>query len=100
MTQAQKPILQIVLQEEDNYCAKCCKTRQVIERMLEAVPNIKENVEINYIYLSPEKIEKGFRHLTLPVVLINEQVFSEGHVPIIKKLSRELLNLLAQYHFK
>ena len=89
-----KPVLQVLLQEEDNFCAKCCKTRQIIERMIESVPEIKANIEIDYENIASENVIKKYGTLNPPVILINEKLFSEGHVPIIKKLSRELLKLI------
>ena len=94
MTSIHKPILQVFLKEEDNYCAKCCKTRQVIERMIDAVPEIRANIKLDYQYIAGDKVVNKFGVLTPPVVIINEEIFSEGHVPIIKKLSRELLELI------
>ena len=92
--EVQKPKLQVLLKEEDNYCAKCCKTRQVIERMLEELPEIKENVELDYENVYEAEMIDKYGDLMPPVVIINENIFSEGHVPIIKKLSRELLKLI------
>ena len=94
MTSTHKPILRILLIEEDNYCAKCCKTRQVIERMLEEVPEIKANVQVDYENVPEGHFSNNFADLTPPIIYINEKIYSEGHVPIIKKLSRELLDLL------
>ena len=89
-----KPKLQVLLKEEDNYCAKCCKTRQVIERMFDELPEIKANVELDYENVYEVKMIKEYGDLIPPVVIINHNIFSEGHVPIIKKLSRELLKLI------
>ncbi len=94
MTSTQSPVLRILLIEEDNFCAKCCKTRQVIERMLEEIPEIKANIKVDYENISEGKFVNNFGELIPPVVIINEKIFSEGHVPIIKKLSKELLDLL------
>ncbi|MFX1310903.1 MAG: thioredoxin family protein [Promethearchaeota archaeon] len=94
MSKVEKPFLQVLLKEEENYCAKCCKTRQVIERMIDAIPVFKEKVDIEYENIElKENIEK-YGNLTPPVVIINGIIFSEGQVPIIKKLSSELFKLV------
>lgn len=86
-------MLQVILNEnENNFCAKCCKTKQVIERMLEAFPDFKEKIEIQYLDISSDLVLKKYGELTAPVVLINDIIFSEGHVPIIKKLCREIVD--------
>lgn len=86
-------MLQVILNEnENNFCAKCCKTKQVIERMLEAFPDFKEKIEIQYLDISSDLVLKKYGELTAPVVLINDIIFSEGHVPIIKKLCREIMD--------
>ena len=91
----EKLLLQVILNEnEENFCAKCCKTKQVIERMLEAFPDFKEKLDIQYYDVSSELILKKYGDLTAPVVLLNDIIFSEGHVPIIKKLCREIITSL------
>lgn len=86
--------------EEQNLCAKCCKTRNVVERMLEAVPVIKEKIEVIYDNIASIQIIEKFGELDAPVVVINNSIYSEGHVPIIKKLSRAILDLLNIYDRK
>lgn len=94
MSKIKKPILQVLLKEEENYCAKCCKTRQVIERMIREVPVLEEKVDIEYENIELEENMEKYGKLTPPVVLINGTIFSEGQVPIIKKLSSELFKLV------
>jgi len=94
MSIIEKPILQVLLKEEENYCAKCCKTRQVIERMINAIPILKEKVDIEYANIELEENVKKYGKLTPPVVIINGSIFSEGQIPIIKKLSSQLFNLV------
>jgi hypothetical protein len=89
-----KPHLLIILKEEEDYCAKCCKTQQVIERMLNEIPLLKEEVNVDYENIASNENAEKFGGMTPPILLLNNAVFSEGHVPIIKKLSRELLNLI------
>jgi hypothetical protein len=80
--------------EEENYCAKCCKTMNIIERMFTSIPEFKEKIEVSYedIYLG-ESIDK-YGALTPPAIIINDQILTEGHVPIMKKLARDLFNLI------
>jgi hypothetical protein len=86
------------LKEEENYCAKCCKTRQVIERMLKEIPTLEENVDIEYKIINFNEQVENYGKLIPPVIIINGEIFSEGHVPIIKKLSSELFKLTKQFN--
>jgi hypothetical protein len=88
-----KPLLQVILKEEENYCAKCCKTQQVVERMLLEIPLLKEKVDVEYESITTKKNAEKYSNMIPPIVLINGTLFSEGHVPIIKKLSNELIKL-------
>lgn len=90
----EKPHLLIILKEEENYCAKCCKTQQVIDRMLNEFPILKEKLNIDYENITSNDSSEKFCGMTPPILIMNNKLFSEGHVPIIKKLSRELMNLI------
>jgi glutaredoxin len=94
MNRIERPLLEILLKEEENYCAKCCKTRQVIERMIKEIPILKERINIKYENIELEENLKKYGNVTPPVVIINGIIFSEGQVPIIKKLSSELFKLV------
>ena len=89
-----KPLLQVFLKEEENYCAKCCKTRQVIERMMMEIPQLKDKIEIEYQDIVLMEEAEKYSNLIPPVVMINGTIFSEGHIPIIKKLSSELFKMI------
>ena len=91
MNTISKTLLQVIIEEEENYCAKCCKTQQVIERMLIEIPIIKENIDVEYDSITSEENTEKYGKMVPPIVLINGLLFSEGHVPIIKKLSSELI---------
>ncbi|MFX0023960.1 MAG: thioredoxin family protein [Candidatus Hermodarchaeota archaeon] len=80
--------------EEENYCAKCCKTMNIIERMFSSIPEFKEKIEVSYedVYLN-ESVKK-YGALTPPAIIINGQTLTEGHVPIMKKLARDLLDII------
>ncbi len=60
--------------------------------MLKSFPNFRDELEIQYIDVSSDKIIKKYGELTAPVVILNDFVFSEGHVPIIKKLCRKIID--------
>jgi hypothetical protein len=80
--------------EEENYCAKCCKTMNIIERIFASIPEFKEKIEVSYedIYLN-DNIKK-YGELTPPAIVIANQILTEGHVPIMKKLARDLFNII------
>ena len=89
--------IQVFIVENDpNRCAKCCKTINIIDRMMDAFPEFGEQVEVKYFEDSPDESKNRYREFQRPVVIINNAIFSHGHVPIIKKLSREVINLLNQ----
>ena len=90
-----KLILQVLLKDEvENYCAKCCKTRNVIERMREEIPTIDNKTKVIYTVVSSNEIIEKYGNLIPPAIIINDMIYSEGHVPIIKKLSKNILDLL------
>ena len=90
-----KVVIKICINEnEPNQCAKCNKTIQVVDRMIEALPDFKDNIELQYISNSAEELETEYGKFERPAVIINDSIFSQGHVPIIKKLCREVLELL------
>ena len=54
----------------------------------------KDKIDVSYedIY-SPDTIKK-YGDLLAPAIIINDHVLTEGHVPIMKKLARDLFNLI------
>ncbi|MFW9972361.1 MAG: thioredoxin family protein [Candidatus Odinarchaeota archaeon] len=80
--------------EEENYCAKCCKTMNIIERIFASIPEFKEKIEVSYedIYLSDNI--KRYGELTPPAIIIEDHILIEGHVPIMKKLARDLFSII------
>ncbi len=60
--------------------------------MLEAFPNFRNELDIQYSDVSSDKIIKKYGELTAPVIILNDIIFSEGHVPIIKKLCRKIVD--------
>ena len=92
-----KVVIQVFTMEDNQtYCAKCCKTINVINRMVDAFPEFVDQVDVQYKEDSPIEAENEYREFQRPVVVINNTIYSHGHVPIIKKLSREVINLLNQ----
>lgn len=81
-------------EDQENICSKCCKTVQVIDRMMEALPDLKNKIELSYEDFDSIKVIKKYGNRQIPAVFVNDTVFSEGHVPIIKKLSRLLIEML------
>jgi hypothetical protein len=63
----------------------------VIDKMMETIPGLKDKVEVFYSDLNSQENLKKYGELTPPIIMINDVIFSEGHVPIIKKLARSLL---------
>lgn len=80
--------------EEETYCAKCCKTRNIIERIFKSIPEFKQKIEVIYedVY-SVDNINK-YGDLIPPVIIIEDRILTEGHVPIMKKLARDLYELI------
>ncbi|MFX0155927.1 MAG: thioredoxin family protein [Candidatus Hodarchaeota archaeon] len=80
--------------EEENYCAKCCKTMNIIDRIFASIEQFKEKIDVSYedVY-SADSIEK-YGKLTPPAIIVDDRVLIEGHVPIMKKLARDLLMLI------
>ena len=97
MIHIEKIIVRVLIKEdEENVCAKCCKTVQVIERMMEEISEFKDKVEIIYEDIFSKSLTDKYGELKEPVIIVNDIIFSQEHVPIMKKLSRRLLELLKQ----
>ncbi len=62
--------------------------------MLEEVPRIKERIEVIFEDIATQGIKEKYGSLTPPVIIMNDSIYLEGHVPVIKKLSREILDQL------
>jgi len=80
--------------EEENFCAKCCKTVNIIERMFASIPEFKEKIEVSYEDVYSSDTKKKFGDLIPPAILFQDQILTEGHVPIIKKLAQDLFRLI------
>ncbi|HEY0090216.1 MAG TPA: hypothetical protein VGB37_15315 [Candidatus Lokiarchaeia archaeon] len=62
--------------------------------MLQEVPIIKERTEVIYDDITSKKAIEKFGQHEPPVIFINSSIYSEGHVPIIKNLSKTLIDLM------
>jgi len=80
--------------EEENYCAKCCKTVNIIDRMFASISELKENIEVSYEDVYSDDSIKKYGELIPPAIFISDHLLLEGHVPIMKKLARDLFNLI------
>jgi len=80
-----------IKENSENQCAKCCKAVQVIERMMDAFSNFKNKIELTYLNTSSQLYQEKYSNLDTPVILVNEEIFSYGHVPIIKKLGKKII---------
>ncbi len=80
--------------EEENYCAKCCKTMNIIERIFTSIPEFKEKIEVSYEDVFSNDNTKKYGELIPPAIIIDDRILMEGHVPIMKKLARDLFNLI------
>lgn len=82
-----KVSVQIILKgKEEDMCAKCHKTKQALEIMMKTFPDIRNKIELLYKDISSMEIIEKYGEINAPVVIIDDVVFSEGHVPIIKKV--------------
>jgi len=84
----------LIKEDPENSCAKCCKTMLVIERMMDTVTIFKDKVEIIYKDVTSDEVIEKYGNLEPPVIFINDILFSQGHVPIIKKLGKKILEML------
>ena len=80
--------------EEENYCAKCCKTMNIIERIFSSIPEFKEKFEVSYEDIFSTDNVKKYGELTPPAITIDDRVLTEGHVPIMKKLAKDLFKII------
>ena len=62
--------------------------------MLAEVPRIKDRIEVIFEDIATEGIREKYGLLTPPVIIMNDSIYLEGHVPVIKKLSRDILEQL------
>ena len=80
--------------EEENYCAKCCKTVNIIDRMFASIAKFKEKIEVSYEDVYSNDAKKKYGDLIPPTIIMEDHVLVEGHVPIMKKLARDLFRII------
>ncbi len=83
-----------MLKSEEDTCAKCCKTRNIIERLFNSIPDFQDKIEISYEDVYSDDNIKLYGDLIPPVIIIKDRILTEGHVPIMKKLAIDLYNLI------
>ena len=79
---------------KENWCPKCYKTKERIDNMIQEFPEFKEKVDLMYSDATSKETKEKYGELNPPVIFINEKIFSEGYVPIIKKLKHSILESL------
>ena len=95
MIKIEKVVIDVlVTKDPENICAKCCRTLSAIEKLVEALKNYKDRIEINHENIMSERIVERYGELRAPTIIVNNSIFSEGHVPVIKKLCRTILSLM------
>ncbi|MFW9878372.1 MAG: hypothetical protein ACFFG0_35265 [Candidatus Thorarchaeota archaeon] len=57
------------------------------------MPFFKDKVEIIYEENKPNKVIKKYGNFELPVIFSNGILFSQGYVPIMKKIGKKLLEM-------
>ena len=62
--------------------------------MVEEVPGLRENIEVIFENVLSKRIIDKYGERNPPVIIINNSIYLEGHVPVIKKLSRAILKEL------
>lgn len=80
--------------EDENYCAKCCKTVNILDRMFASIGELKEKIEVSYEDIYSDDTKKKYGELTPPTIIIEDEILVEGHVPIMKKLARDLFRVI------
>ncbi|MFX1377426.1 MAG: hypothetical protein ACFFA0_16630 [Promethearchaeota archaeon] len=66
----------------------------IIDRMFASIPEFNEKIEVTYEDAKSSDVINKFGELTPPAIIVNSHVLTEGHVPIIKKLARELFKII------
>ncbi|MFX0001190.1 MAG: hypothetical protein ACFE88_13845 [Candidatus Hermodarchaeota archaeon] len=62
--------------------------------MFASIPEFKEKIEVSYEDIYSSDVKKKFGDLIPPAILFQDQLLTEGHVPIIKKLAQDLFKLI------
>ncbi|MFX0188146.1 MAG: hypothetical protein ACFE8A_10460 [Candidatus Hodarchaeota archaeon] len=87
-------ILILVSEDPENTCSKCCRTLSIVERLVTEFSDIKDKVNLKQEKITSEKVIEKYGELDPPVIFLNDFLFSQGHVPVMKKLGRKILELI------
>ena len=79
---------------KEKWCPKCYKTKEGIDNMFRDSPEFKVKVDLMYNDAISKETKERYGELNPPVIFINEKIFSEGHVQIIKTLKQSILKSL------
>ena len=79
---------------KENWCPKCYKTKELIDKMSQEFPEFNDKVDLMYNDVTSKETVNKYGELNPPVIFINEGIFSEGQVPIINKLKQSILESL------
>ncbi len=55
---------------------------------------LKEKIDVSYEDIYSDDAKKKYGELTPPTLIIQDKIIVEGHVPIIKKLARDLFRVI------
>ncbi|MHA2005908.1 MAG: thioredoxin family protein [Promethearchaeota archaeon] len=76
---------------KENWCPKCGKTKDLIEKMMQEELKLKDRVNVLYDDATSKETIEIYGELNPPVIFINDRTFSEGQVPIKNKLKQAIL---------
>jgi len=62
--------------------------------MFASIPEFKQRIEVSYEDVYSIDTIKKYGDLTPPAIIIEDHIIIEGHVPIMKKLARDLNKLI------
>ncbi len=79
---------------KENWCSKCYKAKELIDKMSQKFPEFKDKVDLIYNDVTSIEIKDKYGELDQPVIFIDKKIFSEGYVPIIKELKQTILESL------
>ncbi len=79
---------------KENWCPKCYKTKELIDKMIQEFPEFKDKVDLKFNDVTSKETRDKYGELNPPVIFINEDIFSQGQVPIINKLKQSILESL------
>jgi glutaredoxin len=79
---------------KENWCSKCYKTKELIDNMIQELPEFQNKVDLMYKDVTSNETREKYGELDPPVIFIDEKIFSEGRIPTIKKLKQSIREAL------